>query len=297
MRSNAFAAVVLMASTLALNGCAEDKATSNSQVELPFGLIGESRGIAVDGDGVVFVAAADRPENSSSWTHVTTLAKGAAKPSELVAVPASFTDVVRGGDGTFYGLVYPKVASLEKGALAPTDLPIEFAEDDSSLVDLAVNEDGDIYIASSKRILLVRKGSAKPEPLPFPAIKGRVAIALGPEGDLYVLSQEYKDAKSGDKTPQLWRLAKGTSEPTKLDAPDFAGFESFAVGGNGDLYVTGSATTDGGDPEVLVFTPGEKSLTKIPFDGTVNGRHDIAVGPDGDIYVTDDNRVFEVPRN
>jgi sugar lactone lactonase YvrE len=297
MRSNAFAVVVLMASTLLLAGCTDGKSNSNAQVELPFGLIGESLGIAVDGDGVVYVAATDRPANKSSWTHVATMAKDATRTSEFVALPDSFSHVIRGGDGKFYGINSPMVAVLEKGALAATPVAIEFAKEDGSVNGIVVDGAGDMYIASSTRILLVRKGSAKPEALDFPSFKGSLDIALGGDGDLYVLTHRYEDAKSGVTPPQLWRLSKGATDPTMLDAPNLTYIESIAIGTDGDLYVAGARDADSGGPAVLVFTPGEKSMTTIPFEGTLNGRHDIAIGPDGDIYVTDDNRVFKVAGN
>ena len=291
---------VLVAGVLfTMTGCSDDdkgSAGGYKQTELPLTAYSTVSGIAVDGDGDLYVADIGsgaylrRGTYSGSYDkkgRILALKEGADTQTELFADLGTISAMTFAPNGDIIAgeLSKPAVLRLKEGASTPEVLPFDLSTFDNA-DHLAVNANGDVFAFYDDGIKVVRAGASKPESVDNPSVFDDYLVGQAPNGDIYVLYRSFDELTitklEGDKTSRT--KLSGLSDPVAMAFRD-----------NGEMYVVDLGHSDRGGLRVAKFDKDATSPSElIPFTGTLNGVHDIAVSSSGDIYVTDDNRVFEL---
>lgn len=108
--------------------------------------------------------------------------------------------------------------------------------------------------------------------LPFSDLVGPYGVAVDSAGAVYVTDVG---------TPQVLKLAVGSSTQTALPFADLVGPHGVAVGGDGTVYVTDTIRN-----RVLKLAPGSSAQSVLPFSG-LDTPAAVAVDGDGAVYVAD----------
>lgn len=291
---------------LAVTGCSDDDkgaAGGYAQTELPLTPYSTVVGIAVDDDGDLYVADIGTGAYLRRGTYsvsndnkgrVLLLTNGAESQTVLFADLGAITAMTLGPDGDVIvgELRAPDVLRLKEGTSKPEVLPFDLDTFDNA-EHLAVNAKGDVFAFYDTDIQVVRDGSSEPTSVDNPSTFDDFLVAQTNGGDIYVMSRSFngfvleKLEPTGGKTSRT--KLSGLSDPVAATFRD-----------NGEMYVVDLGHSDRGGLRVARFDKEgmNKDVTSpselIPFAGTLNGLHDIAVSAAGDIYVTDDNRVFRL---
>jgi virginiamycin B lyase len=114
--------------------------------------------------------------------------------------------------------------------------------------------------------------------VPWPDTRPRDPYTA-PDGSVWFVGQ------TGD---YIARLDPRTGKFERHDLPDGTGPHNLIVAPNGRVFIAGNRTA-----EVLVFTPGEDRLRRVPMpDPAARDPHTLAFAPDGEIWFTVQNGNF-----
>lgn len=147
-------------------------------------------------------------------------------------------------------------------------LPIDFIS-----FATAVGPNGDLYLRTDKGL----------QSLPYGAGQPRVVIADLPAGFGLAVTDTRAIAGNGN-TLKVVDLSKGTT--SDVDVKDLEEIRGIALDRDENVYVVGVVTGDNGFPSgrVVKLNRDLSAPTILPFPGGP-GYADIAVGPDGAVYV------------
>lgn len=261
---------------------------------LPFPDVVSPWGIAVGGDGAVYVA--DRG-NSGQDARILKLEPGASEPTVLLAAEKDgwhsfaaiavdtagnvYTNGARLTDSDFeYG-----VLKLAPGATVPEVLPFPNLVGVSGIPSVTVDSAGAVYtFTGDGRLLKLDAGANAPAELPMGLLNSPEGLAVDPQGIVYV----------SDDSNRVLTLAPGASAPTVF-ATGIKYSGSITIDPSGNVFVMGSDPGSEFDMTgVLKFAAGSSEPVMLPRSGLFT---DIAAGPDGFLYTTYeyDDEVRKVP--
>lgn len=309
-----FAPTALTAALLLVGCGGSDESTGPTQITLPFALESTAAGVAVRSDGTVVVADVGKGSGfattwsftNSDWTggQILELAPDATEPEQFatktLATPAIalFGDDLYAGEYTFTendpatssddveGFQI-RVYHNDTSTIIPFDLTNGGSSSNDDAYAIAVSPAGDIYVcAGSVRgsfgdLLRLGDGQSAPE-LIDPMSDCSDGLAFNSNGDLYTLGNSI-----------LVKYPGGDGEPDGVWMPEVTRPVRFAIGADDAIYVADNGIAETGQ-RIVRFTDGSDAATTIPLTATVEGYHDMAVAPNGDVVLTDDNLVFRL---
>ncbi|MFC7447931.1 serine/threonine-protein kinase PknD [Rhodococcus daqingensis] len=248
----------------------------SAQVVLPLKDLDEPFGLAIGGDGDVYVA--DQKNN-----RVIMQEAGADSQTVLpftgLSLPSGIAVSDR-GDVYVADSANNRVVLLRPGSDSPTVLPFT---DLKAPLAVAVRGFGDVYVADAmnNRVLVLPAGSSTATVLPFPGLIGPYGVAVNDRGDVYV--------STANNAVLTLSAVSGTM--TVLPFTDVSGADAVAVSESGDVFVA-----DGLHNRVLMLAAGSDEQTVLPFTG-LDGPVGLAVHRNGDVYVADvgNGRVLMLP--
>ncbi|MGW6730926.1 serine/threonine-protein kinase PknD [Nocardia sp. NPDC055029] len=250
--------------------------SGGEQTVVPFSNLDDPYGVAVDGDGNVYVSDYARDQvvmyEPASGTQRTLPFTGLSRPMGI-AVSAENTVYVADS-------VNNRVVALAPARGQQWDLPFSGL---NVPVAVAVRGLGDVYVADvlNNRVVVSPHASATPMVVPFPVVIGPYAVAVNDRGDVYVTTAN----------TAVSVLGAATNTVSVLPFDDVDGASGIAVGPKGEVYVA-----DNRHNRVLMLSPGAAEPTVLPFTG-LNAPVGIALGPQGEVYVVDveNSRVVMLP--
>ncbi|OBK52296.1 hypothetical protein A5656_24950 [Mycobacterium gordonae] len=244
---------------------------------LKFPDLSAARGVAVSGDGTVYVAEMTK---HSPEGRVLKLAPGQSSPTELAFGEIYGIDVAVDSAANVYlaDIHAPGVWKLAPGARGPIMLPFGHV---GRPAGIAVGTDDSVYMTDNalKQVLKLAPGATSATQLmPTVPMNGPGGIAVDKDGNVYI-------ADSDDR--RVLKLPVGAATPLELP---FAGLEKpygVAVDPKGNVYVS-----DFEGHGIFRLAPGATSATRLAFPG-LNYPLGIAVDHDGDLFVVDCHRTDE----
>ncbi len=243
---------------------------SEPQTVLPFTVLTEPTGVAVDTAGSVYV---------TEYVHsrVFKLAAGSNTPTVL---PFTGLNEPQGVAVDTAGTVYAtnlgnkQVLKFAAGSSTPAVLPFTGLNDP---VGVAVDNAGSVYVTDlgNDRVVKLAAGSSTQTVLPFTGLHTPSAVAVDNAGSVYVTANV---GHSGG----VLKLAAGSSTQTAL--PFTAG--AVAVDNAGSVYFTDNVGHSG---RVLKLAAGSNTPTVLAFTG-LHTPSAVAVDNAGGVYVVDNDR-------
>ncbi|MCQ4118431.1 serine/threonine-protein kinase PknD [Rhodococcus tibetensis] len=248
----------------------------SAQTVLPFSDLDEPYGVAVDGDGNVYVSDYARNQvvmyEPGSDTQRTLPFTGLSRP---MGIAVSAEDTVYVADSA-----NNRIVALAPGTSTQWDLPFTGL---NVPIAVAVRGYGDLYAADvlNNRVVVLPHASTTPTVVPFPVVIGPYAVAVNDRGDVYVTT-----ANSAVSV-----LSAATNTVSILPFDDVEGADGIALGPEGEVYVA-----DNGHNQVLMLPTGSEEQTVLPFTG-LSSPVGIALGPHREVYVVDveNKRVVMLP--
>ncbi|OBK27017.1 hypothetical protein A5634_24035 [Mycobacterium asiaticum] len=167
-----------------------------------------------------------------------------------------------------------RIWKLPPGAAAPAELPFGRV----NARGIAVDADGNVYVADREEVLQLAPNAATPTVLPFGG------------GSFEDVAVDSAGAVYGLQRGRLLKLARGSASPAQLPFGPLGTAEAAAVDGKGNIYVVDNAEgmgrllklAVGADAATLLAAPENK-----PFG-------DVAVDAAGNIYLTQSTRLLKV---
>jgi streptogramin lyase len=250
--------------------------STSAQAVVPFRDLDDPFGVAVDGDGNVYVSDYARDQvvmyEPESGIQRTLPFTGLSRP---MGIAVSAENTVYVADSVNNRVVALAPATGRQWDLPFTGLHVPIA--------VAVRGFGDVYVADvlNNRVVVSPHASVTPTVVPFPVVIGPYSVAVNDRGDVYVTT-----ANSAVSV-----LSAATNTVSVLPFDDIEGADGIAVGPEGEVYVT-----DNRNNRVLLLSPGAEEQTVLPFTG-LSSPVGVALGPHGEVYVVDaeNTRVVMLP--
>jgi serine/threonine protein kinase, bacterial len=268
-------AVVIGVVTLVLT---DRHKTSGPELVLPFTGLNHPGGVAVDGNGAVYVvdsgnnrllslAAGSRDQTVRGFTDLNLPHGVAVDSSGVVYVADTGNERVLKLDGSGAQTVLPFI-----GLTAPQGV--------------AVDGNGAVYVTDSdgRRVLALAAGSSEQAVLAFTDLARPDGVAVDSSGSVYVTDV-------GDGNHRVVKLDAASGAQTVLPFTGLNNPSGVAVDGGGAVYVA-----DRDNHRVVKLDVGSGAQTVLPFTG-LKGPYGVVVDGIGDVYVTDNgnNRVIKLP--
>lgn len=258
--------------------------------ELPFALLDTATAIAVNGTGDVVVV---ENGNNGNPGRILLLESDAPAPIQFRSRIVS-TDIALSDDGTLYYLADNEVMTTSREAVAGEAMAIGIDPDTDDIEHIGADGAGNVYLHVSQglpeRIVRVAPGVATSEELPIDATEESVdAFTVTPDGTVRVL----QDSGDGTRVVSVGPTETASTTADVEKGSDF--YPSLISSDNSLIYVNDGQGWD--EPAGIVLAhqnPFKVESLAVPI--TQNGEHLVALGADGSIYVTDDNRVFRLAK-
>jgi serine/threonine protein kinase, bacterial len=258
---------------------ATNKPIYGTQVDLPIRTLQMPFGVAVAGDGTVYIA--DTYNN-----RIVMLAVGSSREVVLpftglfhplgVAVDTS-------GNVYITDSLHQRVLNLVRGSTKPIELPFNGLHNPYGL---AVDTAGNIYVADNviNQVLKVAPGATQQTEVALVNPGFPFGVAVDSVGNLYVV---------GTRDNRVYKLAAGATQQTDMPFTGLRTPSGVAVDATGNVFVVDSA-----NHRVVALAPGATKQTVLPITGL---EHPVGVAVDisGNVYVADtgNSRIVKLPRN
>lgn len=301
------AIVVVAAVVLAAGSCAtksdgvRDAAESPNgasngaytQSELPFKLHDAANTIAVSADGNL--AAIETAYNGEP-NRLMLMRSGADSPTQF-RVRTNSQYLTLGDEDVIY--LSPSdgiVASLKHDSDAGQELPFGLDPEMDSIKGLTTDRSRNVYALVERdfkyRVLMLKPGAKTAEGLPFGEVEDVDLMATTSDGAVVLITSPL-----GKLTTMT--LDPGAAKPTVVDAPGTYDFDfvPLAIGPDHSLYFFDDGSAAGKAPLVTVLDKHFTTKEQIPVAVTQGGKHKLAVDGNGNLYLTDDNRIFRLAKS
>jgi DNA-binding beta-propeller fold protein YncE len=137
-------------------------------------------------------------------------------------------------------------------------------------------------------------GQLPPSITAWPAV---TAVEPAPDGTIYVVERCFDNSCAGRSEPPILKFDKSGKLLASWGSGMFLFPHGAAVDPQGDLWVSDAQGKDGMGQQVIKFSPDGKVLMKLGKAGvagdgpdTFNLPDDVAIAPNGDIFVADGHR-------
>ncbi|QLL09650.1 hypothetical protein [Mycobacterium vicinigordonae] len=255
-------------------------------IELPFPAFKDSKSVAVDKAGNVYVLAAPLQSGDTgvfdiAATNLYKLAAGATAATVVDFPGAEFrgaSDITVDTAGNLYYSDGADVYVLEAGKSGPMRLPfrgfttIRAIATDSSNNTYAVGSTSGVGLRLEYKAAKLRFGDSRPVDLPFRGLRLPRGIAVDKTGTIYV-STSFENSGKG----QLVKLAAGATASEPVAIPGVIEPNRIAIDSDGNVFVG-----DGFGKGFFMLPARGGIPVKVPLGANTNA---VAVGPGDAVYV------------
>jgi hypothetical protein len=262
--------------------------------------------IGVDGNGDIFIAGYTKPDGVSSLLEVPS---GTSTPELLPLDPNFWVNqplaVDANGDVFQFTGTYTALEELPQGATSWQNVPVSLPNT-GLLTGVAVDQNGDVFVADCTSVVELPAGGGPQETLPFTFPLSAIGIcanniAVDGQGDVFVA--EDFGAVVGQA---VLELPAGSNTPEALPSIGLTDTFGVAADAQGDVYVLKGASQDAGTSlHVIELPAGSSKWVRVPFTRILYGSPPNGIAVQGNtVYVTTDEsesadwgKVLELTQN